>query len=448
MIQENPMLELDEHSDDDRSEFQQPSILPDLTNDVVNADASDSMAMLENDDLSGKLADYDEDNDAVYQPLLNSDDIDGSDLEFSRFAVKPVSLREHLLTQLSLSQLPERQWQIVNLLIHSLDDDGYLTQDFDELLQQLPHRPAASPAEIQAALEYLQQLDPPGVGARNLQECLSIQIRALPVDTPNRQQALELVENHLEIFAAKNFRLLQKMLGYDEICLQRVQQLITRLHPRPGRNFDSTLARYVVPDIVVFKSDKGWLAQLNQEALLPVRINQLYADILRSNRDKEARPLRGQLQEARLLIRSIRQRMQTILRVGQAIIDRQQDFLEHGTTAVRPLIMREIAEILKLHESTISRVTSQKYMTTPHGIFELKYFFGSHVSTEQGDTCSSIAIRSIIRQLIQNEDPKKPLSDNRLSQLLSQRGIIVARRTVAKYRELMHIPPTNLRKIL
>jgi len=451
MVQENPMLELDEYSDDSHSEFQQPVNLnlPDLTDDTANADLPDSAGMIENGEPLDTFTDSYEDNDNTYQQqLLNSHGADSSELEFSRFAIKPINLCEHLLTQLSMSQLSEQQRQIVKLLIHSLDDDGYLTQDIDELLQHLPDELAVSHTELQTALEYLQQMDPPGVGARNLQECLSLQIRALPADAPCRQQALELVENHLEIFAAKNFRLLQKILGCNETCLQSIQQMITQLHPKPGSDFNSTLARYVVPDIFVVRSERNWLAQLNQEAIPPVHINQLYADILKNNRSKETRPLRGQLQEARWLIRNIHQRVQTILRVGQAIVDHQQAFLEHGETAVRPLAMREIAETLNVHESTISRVTSHKYMRTPHGIFEFKYFFGSHLTTEQGDTCSSIAIRSLLKQLIQNENPQKPLSDNRLSQLLEQQGVIVARRTVAKYRELMHIPPTNLRKML
>ena len=451
MVQENPMLELDDHSDDSEPELQKSadSGLPSLADDAANVGSSDSVAMTEDSEALDTFADsYENDSNTYQQQLLDSHGTDSSDLEFSRFAIKPVSLCEHLLTQLSMSQLSGQQRQIVNLLIHSLDDDGYLTQDIDELLQHLPAELAASRTELQAALEYLQKLDPSGVGARNLQECLSLQIRVLPADMPCRQQALELVENHLEVFAAKNFRLLQKILGCNETCLQSIQQMITQLNPKPGSNFNSTLARYVVPDIMVVRSDKSWLAQLNHEAVPPVHINQLYADILKNNRSEESRPLRGQLQEARWLIRNIHQRVQTILRVGQAIVDRQQAFLEHGETAMRPLVMREIAETLKLHESTISRVTSHKYMRTPHGIFEFKYFFGSHLTTEQGDTCSSIAIRSLLKQFIQNENPQKPLSDNRLSQLLEQQGIIVARRTVAKYRELMHIPPTNLRKML
>ncbi|MBK6617235.1 MAG: Sigma-54 factor family [Pseudomonadota bacterium] len=450
MIQENPMLELDDHSDNAQSDFQQTidSSMPDVADEPANINSPDSIEMTENDQSLDSFTDFHEDDNNIYQQQSNSHETDSSDLEFSRFAIQPISLCEHLLTQLSMSQLSERQRQIVSLLIHSLDEDGYLTQDIDELLQQLSSELVADRTELQAALEYLQQLDPPGVGASTLRECLSLQIRALPADTPCQQQALELVENHLEIFAAKNFRLLQRILGCNEACLQGIQQLITQLNPKPGGNFNSTLARYVVPDIIVVRSGKSWLVQLNQEATLSIHINQLYADILKNNRNEAARPLRGQLQEARWLIRNIRQRVQTILRVGQAIVDRQQAFLEQGETAVRPLAMREIAETLELHESTISRVTSHKYMRTPHGIFEFKYFFGSHVSTAQGDACSSIAIRGILKQLIQNENPKKPLSDNCLSQLMEQQGVIVARRTIAKYRELMHIPPTNLRKML
>lgn len=454
MVQENPMLDLEDHPDDNPPELEKlvAADLPDSSNpsaDSASIDSSDSAEMTENVEPLDTFSDpYEDDSGAYQQPLTDSNGTDSSDLEFSRFAIKPVSLREHLLTQLSMSQLPEQQRQLVELLIHCLDDDGYLTQDVDELLQYLPSGFAADHAELQAALEYLQQLDPPGVGARNLKECLSLQISALSADTPCRTQAMELIEKHLEIFAAKNFRLLQKILGCDETCLQCIQQMITRLNPKPGSNFNAALARYVVPDILVVRSENGWLAQLNQETVPPVHVNQFYANILKNNRSEEVRPLRGQLQEARWLIRNIRQRMQTILRVGQAIVDHQQAFLEQGEAAIRPLVMHEIAETLGLHESTISRVTSHKYMRTPHGIFEFKYFFGSHVMTEQGDACSSIAIRSLLKQFIQNENPRKPLSDNRLSQLLAQQGVIIARRTVAKYRELMHIPPTNLRKML
>ncbi len=454
MVQENPMLDLDDYPDDSQHEFEKPvdTNLPDPSNsstDPVSIDSSNSTEMTENVEPLDASPDLYEDDSSAYQHQSpDSNGADSSDLEFSRFAIKPVSLREHLLTQLSMSQLSEQQRQFVELLIHCLDDDGYLTQDVDELLKYLPSEFAVDRTELQAALECLQQLDPPGVGARNLKECLLLQIRALSADTPCRIQALELIENHLEVFAAKNFRLLQKILGCDETCLQCIQQMITRLNPKPGSNFNAALARYVVPDILVVRSENGWLVQLNQETVPPVHVNQFYANILKNNRSEEARPLRGQLQEARWLIRNIRQRTQTILRVGQAIVDRQQAFLEQGETAVRPLVMHEIAETLKLHESTISRVTSHKYMRTPHGIFEFKYFFGSHVMTEQGDTCSSIAIRSLLKQLIQNENPRKPLSDNRLSQLLAQQDVIIARRTVAKYRELMHIPPTNLRKML
>ncbi|MDT8363170.1 MAG: RNA polymerase factor sigma-54 [Nitrosomonas sp.] len=439
MVQENPMLELDDSPDPGLSE---------LSEAAVAADSPDSAETEGHEQLEASSDLYGDDSSDYQHQLSGSHDNDGSDMEYSRFAIKSVSLREHLLTQLSMSQLPGQKRQITNLLIHSLDEDGYLTQDIDELLQLSPPEFAISCIELQAALEYLQQMDPPGVGARTLQECLSLQIKALPADISCRPQALELVENYLEILAARNFRLLQKVLGCDEACLQCIQQIITRLNPKPGSNFNSSVARYIVPDIVVVRSDKGWLAQLNQETVPPVHVNQRYAEILKNNRSEDARLLRGQLQEARILIRNIRQRAHTIVRVGQAIVDCQQAFLEHGEGAVRPLAMREIAETLTLNESTISRVTSNKYMRTSHGIFEFKYFFGSHVTTSQGDACSSIAIRSLLKQLIQNENPVKPLSDNHLSQLLAQQGIIVARRTIAKYRELMHIPPTNLRKML
>jgi len=248
------------------------------------------------------------------------------------------------------------------------------------------------------------------------------------------------------VLAARDFNKLKRLLGVSEDELRDIRSLVLTLDPKPGRQFGMGDVRYVVPDVVVRKTGGRWSASLNREAMPRLRINKMYADILQASRGNGGQHLAGQLQEARWLIKNVQQRFDTILRVTQAIVDRQKNFFEHGEVAMRPLVLREIAEAVGLHESTISRVTTQKYMLTPRGIFELKYFFGSHVSTDTGGACSATAIRALIKQLVAAEDGRKPLSDHRISDILAQQGIQVARRTVAKYREAMHIQPANLRK--
>ncbi len=273
-----------------------------------------------------------------------------------------------------------------------------------------------------------------------------LQLKALDPGTPHRDCAIELVSRHLEALAARDFNKLRRGLGVDEDELREVRALILRLDPKPGRAWSEGDVRYVVPDVLVRKSGGRWIAQLNRDAMPRLRINKMYADLLHSSRDNGGRNLAGQLQEARWLIKNVQQRFDTILRVTQAIVDRQRNFFEHGEVAMRPLVLREIADAVGLHESTISRVTTQKYMLTTRGIFELKYFFGSHVATDTGGACSSTAIRALIKQLVAAEDGKKPLSDHRISDILAQQGIQVARRTVAKYREALHIQPASMRK--
>ena len=255
--------------------------------------------------------------------------------------------------------------------------------------------------------------------------------------------AMQIVGQHLELLASHDFPRLKKHTGCDDDALRAAHLLICSLNPRPGAAYASPDTRYITPDVVVRKMRGQWLVNVNSDAFPRLRINSLYAQILARQRGSG---LAGQLQEARWLIRNVQQRFDTILRVAQAIVERQRQFLDHGEVAMRPLVLREIAEVLGLHESTISRVTTQKYMATPRGIFELKYFFGSHVSTDAGGACSATAIRALIKQMISAEEPKKPLSDSQISEVLGQQGIVVARRTIAKYREALSIPPVNLRK--
>ncbi len=359
------------------------------------------------------------------------------------------TLRDHLHTQLSLTKLSPRDRVFVDLLIDALDEDGYLTQPLEEIAALLPVEAEADPesflGELSIALQHLQHFDPPGVGARSPRECLALQLRT-HADCAERKLALEIVDKHLELLAARDYTRLKALTGADDEALRSAQRLILGLNPRPGAAFAKLEARYVIPDVTVRKVRNVWRASLNPEAMPRLRINRLYAEIAAGARS--AGSLSSQLQEARWLIKNVQQRFDTILRVSQAIVDRQRHFLEHGEVAMRPLVLREIAETLSLHESTISRVTTQKYMATPRGTFELKYFFGSHVATEAGGAASSTAIRALIKQLVAAEDAKAPLSDARISQILGEQGIVVARRTIAKYREALQIPAVNQRKAL
>jgi RNA polymerase sigma-54 factor len=355
------------------------------------------------------------------------------------------TLRDHLRSQLSLTNLSERDRAFVEILIDALDEDGYLTQPLEEILALLPPEAQADIEELQIALCHLQHFEPAGVGARSPGECLALQLKA-HADDAVRGLALRIVENHLELLAARDYTRLKSATGADEEALRGAQRLIQALNPRPGAAFAKVEARYVTPDVIVKKVRGVWRASLNPDAMPRLRINRLYAELAAAARSGAG--ISSQLQEARWLIKNVQQRFDTILRVSQAIVERQRHFLEHGEVAMRPLVLREIASVLGLHESTISRVTTQKYMATPRGTFELKYFFGSHVATEAGGAASSTAIRALIKQLVAAEDAKAPLSDARISQILGEQGIVVARRTIAKYRESLQIPPVNQRKAL
>jgi len=373
---------------------------------------------------------------------------DGDDGDFFQVPADSPNLREHLLRQLSLTKLETRDAALVAFLIEALDDDGYLTQSLDELAQLVPEELQIEPEELHIALKHLQNFDPTGVGARNCAESLELQLLALPESTPHRAPALTIARGHLELLAARDFARLKKVLQCGDDELREAQRLIQTLNPRPGAAFSLVETRYVIPDVVVKKIKNVWVASLNSDAMPKLRINRMYAEILQNNRNHSGSQLSHQLQEARWLIKNVQQRFETILRVSQAIVDRQRHFFEHGEVAMRPLVLREIADTLGLHESTVSRVTTQKFMFTPRGIFELKYFFGSHVSTETGGACSATAIRALIKQLVAAEDARKPLSDSKISQVLGQQGIVVARRTIAKYRESLQIPSVGMRKTL
>ncbi len=439
MLQENPLLE----REDEQREAAPPGVTDPASHTTDTAPAAEAQppesapAETENVDFSAM-------DDA---PATSYRD-DAEDSEYQQVAEDAPSLRAHLLSQVSLTNLSERDRRLVSLLIDSLDDDGYLTQSLEELAALLPPELDVDLDDLQIALRHLQNMEPAGIGARSLSECLTLQLAVLPQDTPGLGLALTTAKNHLEALAARDFNRLKKLLHCEDATLRIVQKLITSLNPRPGRSFSNEETRYVVPDVIVKKVKGVWIAALNPDAMPKLRINRLYAEILQRNRSTASQQLTSQLQEAKWLIKNVQQRFDTILRVSQSIVDRQRHFFEHGEVAMRPLVLREIAEALDLHESTVSRVTTQKFMHTPGGIFELKYFFGSHVTTEAGGAASSTAIRALIKQLVSAENARKPLSDGQISEILSQQGIMVARRTIAKYRESMQILPVNLRKSL
>jgi len=360
-----------------------------------------------------------------------------------------ISLREHLLSQLKLMPLSERDQTLVLLLVDSINEDGYLEESLENIAHEMPLVLEIEMLELQTALRLIQNLDPIGVGARDLSECLLLQLALLPKHTPHLALAERVAKHHLPALGSRDFVKLRKELACDEPTLKSVQQLITSLNPRPGSAFSFIGAAHYIQHEVVVKKVKGiWIASLNDAVIPKLKINQLYASILKRNRDSNHQYLQSQMQEAKWMIKNIQQRFSTILRVSQAITDRQRNFLEYGEVAMRPLVLREIAEELELHESTISRVTNNKYMLTPRGIFELKYFFGSSVSTDTGGTCSATAIRALIKQLIEQENSKKPYSDHQIAELLAKKSILVARRTIAKYRESLGIEPASLRKTL
>ncbi|WP_374481473.1 RNA polymerase factor sigma-54 [Zoogloea sp.] len=371
---------------------------------------------------------------------------DDDETDFQEFQAAVPSLRDHLDAQVALTPLSDRDRALVRFLIEALDDDGYLSQDLADLLPLLPPELEIELDDLKIALRQIQSLDPAGIGAQDVGQCLALQLHTLPTSEA-RDLAIAIVSEHLELLAARDFLKIKRALRCSDDTLREAHALILGLNPRPGAQFSQADTRYVVPDVVVRKQRSNWVVSLNPDAMPRLRINQLYAQILRDNRGASG-SLSSHLQEARWLIKNVQQRFDTIQRVSQAIVDRQRQFFDYGDVAMRPLTLREIAEQLDLHESTVSRVTTQKYMATPRGIFEFKYFFGSHVATDSGGAASSTAIRALIRQLVGAEDKKKPLSDAKIAELLGQQGIVVARRTIAKYRESLDIPPVSLRKTI
>jgi RNA polymerase sigma-54 factor len=374
---------------------------------------------------------------------------DAEAVNFENLSAQTQTLRDYLQWQLNLTPLSERDKAISMAIIDALDDDGYLALSLEEIAAALPAEVGVELDEIEAILHLVQSMDPAGVGARNLQECLLLQLGQCDPQTPWLSEAKTLVGKHLELLASHDYNQLLRLLRLGREQLQQVLALIQSLNPRPGGQVDESRPEYIIPDVFVRKDRGVWRVELNTEAIPRLRINPHYARMVRrADNSADNTSLKTHLQEARWFIKSLQSRSETLLKVATCIVERQRSFLEHGEVAMQPLVLHDVAEALGMHESTISRVTTRKYMHTPRGIFELKYFFSSHVNTSTGGACSSTAIRALIRKLISEESPHKPLSDSKIARLLAERGIEVARRTVAKYREAMSIPPSNERKRL
>jgi RNA polymerase sigma-54 factor len=426
---------------------------------------------------------------------------DDQDWDFNERNPTTESLQDHLLWQLNLTPMSDIDRLIATTIIDAIDADGMLTltvedinQSLNDALMNIAPPPVQSPQEpeqetecgskqeiehgselatefeielgtelelqnnaaplieldeVVAVLKRIQQFDPTGVAARDLAECLSLQLTQMAADTPWRDDALNLVTNHLDVLAARDFNTLKRKTRLTEEELASVVQLIQSLNPRPGGAIDSAAPEYITPDVRVSKKNGRWVVELNNEATPRLRINNVYANMVkRADNSAENTFLKDNLQEAKWFLKSLQSRNETLLKVATKIVEHQRGFLDYSEEAMKPLVLAEIAEAVEMHESTISRVTSRKYIDTPGGIFELKYFFSSHVLTNTGGEVSSTAIRALIKKLIADENPRKPLSDNKIAAILAEQNIKIARRTVAKYRESIAIPPSNERKRL
>ena len=436
-LESNMMLELDE---DDAEQSAEPAAAPQEGDPGLDLNEGDIAP-----DLPVDTA-WDDLYDGFVTYSRSSGGPEYSGLESQDSAQN--SLREHLLWQLNVAPCNDSDRAIGTAIIDAIDDDGYLTCSLDEIRESMASE-TVEWEEVETMLRRVQAMEPTGVGARGLGECLMLQLAQQPADTPWLAQSRTVITHHLQLLAAHDYAQLLRRMKLKREELQQVIGLIQSLDPRPGARIQQARTEYVVPDVYVRKDRGAWKVELNNEALPRLRINHSYLNMIRrADNSADNTSLKNHLQEARWFIKSLQSRSETLLRVASCIVERQRAFLEFGEEAMKPLVLNDIAESLGMHESTISRVTTRKYMHTPRGIFELKYFFSSHVLTEEGRACSSTAIRALIRKLIGAELPQKPLSDSKIALLLGEQGIRVARRTVAKYREAMAIPPSNERKRL
>ena len=453
-LESNPMLEPDEGEGDQEGERGEGEDGENQAEPEVAANRDESEESAESPDLDLERADVipedlpiDTQWDDVYQAPLPP--AAQEDWELPERAEGGVSLQDHLHWQLNLSALSPQKRLIAAVIIDAVNPDGMLTATVEDLATSFDPALGVGADDLAAVLGEVQQFEPPGVAARSLAECLSLQLAQMPAETPWRDEAIDLVNNHLDLLAAKDFNALKRKTRFTDAELAEVADLIALLNPRPGAAHAAEPTLYVVPDVLVRKGNGRWTVELNPDAQPRLRVNAGYAALVkRRDRSRDNQFLRDNLNEARWFLKCLQSRHDTLLLVATKIVEFQQGFLERGEEAMKPLVLRDIATALDLHDSTVSRATSRKYMHTPRGVFELKYFFSSRVGTAGGGEVSSTAIRALIKDLTAEENPRKPLSDSRITAILAEHNINVARRTVAKYRESMAIPPSGKRKRL
>ena len=439
-FESNPMLEAEPQHEADQTEDDAPQEQPEV--DTVKEIT-----------LNGVLPDelpVDSKWDDIYEPSYTTSQQSAgsfSDYLENQSSDGQNTLQQHLLWQLELSSLSDLDLVVASTLIDALDGSGYLQETLENIHTSLSREVAVDLDEVEAVLKFVQRLDPIGTGARTLKECLDVQLQQMADNTPFRPAARLIAAKHLDLVGTKDCKQLAKLTKFNSTTIEGAIALIQSLHPRPGDLINVQKSEYIVPDVYVDKREGVWRVKLNTENAPKLCINDVYSALIKTSKNShETNYMRNQLQEARWFIKSLQNRNKTLMHVATSIVNHQRNFFEHGEEAMRPLVLRDIAEELEMHESTISRVTTNKYMDSPRGVFEFKYFFSSHVSTNNGGICSTTAIRAMIKKLIKEESQAKPLSDNKIAALLEQKGISIARRTIAKYRESMSIPPSNERK--
>ncbi|WP_375276624.1 RNA polymerase factor sigma-54 [Alteromonas australica] len=453
-LDSNPLLEVEEGSDEPQLEKNNIDG-DDVAQDAVTTASSDTLEAgdaLEKNDLPDELpidSTWDEYYSASSAPAPGPSNNDDEQI-FQGETTEDI--QAHLLWQMRLTHFSDTDRAIATAIIDSIDESGYLTVTLDDILDSVNSEDMEEPVEldeVECVLKRIQMFDPIGSGSRTPQECLMVQLRQFSDDTPWLKEAKQLIEEYSDLLSSKDYRTLMRKSRLKEDQLREAMRLLQTLNPRPGSALITKEPEYVIPDVSVTKKNGRWVVELNPDSLPKLSVNQQYAAMSRrAKNSSDSQFIRSHMQEAKWFIKSLESRNDTLMKVANCIVQQQMGFFEHGPEMMKPMVLNDVAEMVDMHESTISRVTTQKYMHTPRGIFELKYFFSSHVATESGGECSSTAIRALIKKLVAAETPSKPLSDSKIAQLLAEQGIKVARRTIAKYRESLSIPPSNQRKSL
>ncbi|MCV2883660.1 RNA polymerase factor sigma-54 [Aestuariibacter sp. AA17] len=449
-LESNPLLEVEEGTDGNTESLNGESTRDkeQQTADNVSSDSLETGDALEKNDLPDELpidSTWDEYYSASSAPAPSSS---GADDEQIFQGETTEDIQDHLLWQMRLTHFSETDTAIAIAIIDSIDESGYLTVSTEDILESLDQEDVEID-EVECVLKRIQLFDPIGSGSRSPQECLLIQLNQFSQDTPWLEEAKRIIKDFSDLLSSKDYRTLMRKSKLKEDELRETMRLLQTLNPRPGSALITGEPEYVIPDVSVLKKNGRWVVELNPDSLPKLNVNQQYAAMSKNARNSsDSQFIRSHMQEAKWFIKSLESRNDTLLKVANCIVQQQIGFFEHGPEMMKPMVLNDVAEMVDMHESTISRVTTQKYMHTPRGIFELKYFFSSHVATDSGGECSSTAIRALIKKLVAAEKPDKPLSDSKIAQLLADQGIKVARRTIAKYRESLSIPPSNQRKSL